>query len=116
MISAAPSPVTVTWFQLMFALIGGGTLAAVINGLFKRRELGASATKIITEAAASLTTQMQRRIEELEAEEQAHDIEWRKFKDLLRAHEAWDRQFVKKMRQLNPDETIPDPPPLYLED
>lgn len=119
MLIAEVTPSTsVTWFQIVFALIMGGALAAVINGFFNKKQLGASATKLITDAAASVTGSMQKRLDELEeAEEEreqkdkAREKEWRAFKIQLFRHEAWDRKVVNKFRDLGIE--IEDPPPLY---
>ena len=113
-----PPTTSVTWFQILIALIMGGALAAVINGFFNKKQLGASATKLITDAAASVTGSMKTRLDELEAAEEerekkdrVREQEWRNFKIQLFRHEAWDRKVVNKFRDLGIE--IEDPPSLY---
>lgn len=108
-----PSTATVTWFQLGVALVAGGSVAALLNGLFNRKQLGASATKIITDAAASVTGSMTNRLKELEDKDELREAEWRSLKTNLFRHEGWDRKVVSKLRALDPNVEIEDPPPLY---
>lgn len=111
--------------QLVVALVGGGTIAAVINAIMARKKLGADATKIITEAAAGVTAdlrkevdrlrmrsdRLQQQIDDCERREERWERERREWRDVLALHAAWDHVTIVQAR----DAGIPlsPTPPLY---
>lgn len=110
---------TDTWIQILAALGAGGILTAAVNGYLNRRKLGAEATKIITDAAASTVkdvrednARLRLRVEHLEQLEDAWESERQAWRDVLMLHAAFDHLVVKRLQ----DEGItdlPSPPPLY---
>lgn len=112
--------------QLIVALVGGGTIAAVINAIMSRKKLGADATKIITEAAAGVATdlradntdlrqrlaRLQTQVAECEAREDRWELERREWRDILQVHAAWDHMAVVSLRDHGVID-LPAPPPLY---
>lgn len=125
--------------QLVVAVLGGGTLAAVLNAIMSRKKLGADATKIITEAAAGVASdlrtdnqalrtkqaELEARVDELEQREEAINLahrretaQWERerqdWRRVLQLHAAWDHMAVTKLREtMAEDVTLPEPPPLY---
>lgn len=99
--------------QVLVAIAASGVLGAVINGLVNRRKLGADATKIITDAAASVTDTMQKRLASLESKEDERDAEEVAWRFTLAIHAAWDRKAIDIIRTAIPSADIDDPPPLY---
>jgi hypothetical protein len=122
---------TNTIIQLLVAMAGTGSLVAVVQGLFTRRktraevaETGASATKVITDAAALLVATVQSdnvalraeivalrgRVDRLQAWREAAE---RNFE----VHERWDEAMVEAVRVCARDHhyvfaDIGNPPPL----
>src|SRR3954452_10282312 len=95
---------TETLVQLLVAMAGTGSLVAIVQGLFARRktraevaETGASATKVITDAAALLVSTVQSDHVALGAEsiglrEQVNRLQaWREAAERnFEVHERWD--------------------------
>lgn len=112
--------------QLVVALVGGGTIAAVINAVMARKKLGADATKVITEAAAGVATDLRkdnadlrtevatlrRQVTECEAREDRWELERREWRDILQVHAAWDHMAVTALRRAGVSD-IALPPALY---
>lgn len=121
-----------TIVQLLVAMAGTGGLVAVVQGLFARRkthaevaETGASATKVITDAAAILVSTVQSDNVALRAEitalrEQVARLQaWREAAERgFETHERWDERMAQAIRVCSghhdwPElRTIDDPPPL----
>jgi len=100
----------------------GAIVSAIVAGLFSKKKLGAEATKIITDAAAGVVTQMQDRLNRaeqreaaaerrLEEVEEAHARERDAWWDALTLHAAWDTVINAKLRDLGVTD-LPEPPPL----
>lgn len=125
--------------QLAIAVLGGGTLAAILNAIMSRKKLGADATKIITEAAAGVASDLrtdnqnlrtkisdlESRVDELEQREEAINLahrretaQWERerqdWRATLQLHAAWDHLAVTKLREIDDEAAeLPEPPPLY---
>lgn len=116
-------------------------LAAVVNGVMSRRKIGAEATEIITKAASGVVERLEDELERqvlalglketniealkervrfLETHEAQHHLdrlnwddersEWREY---LQAHVSFDYMMIERLRVLDPEGHIPQPPPLY---
>lgn len=123
---------TDTLVQLLVAMAGTGSLVAVVQGLFTRRktraevaQTGASATKVITDAAAVLVANVQSDNVALRAElvalrGQVNRLHaWREAAERnFEAHERWDDRMAKAIRVCSGHHDWPempameDPPPL----
>lgn len=110
---------TDTWIQILAALGAGGILTAAVNGYLNRRKLGAEATKIITDAAASTVkdvrednARLRARVETLEQREDSWEIERKAWRDVLMLHAAFDHVVVQRLKDAGITD-LPDPPPLY---
>lgn len=91
---------------ILVSLFGAGTIGVIINALISRRKIGADATQVITQAAASLVSSTTGRLEAVERELTA-------IRSSARKHEAWDRQVVRQLRAAGLE--VADPPPLIPE-
>lgn len=100
------------WLQVVIAVFGSGLLTAIVTAVFNKRKLSADAAKLITDAAASVTTTMSTRLQELEAKERLRELQEDAFRLKLEKHEEWDRTLVNRVRQIDPTMQIPDPPSL----
>jgi hypothetical protein len=122
---------TDTIVQLLVAMAGTGSLVAVVQGLFTRRktraevqETGASATKVITDAAALLVSTVQSdnvalRAEIIALREQVNRLHaWREAAERnFEVHERWDEIMAEAIRTCARDHryayaNIDNPPPL----
>jgi hypothetical protein len=116
---------TDTLVQLLIVLAGSGVMVATIQGLFTRRKThaevestGASATKILTDAAAVIVANMQSdninlrtEINSLRAELTAMR-HWRdQMDDVLDVHEVWDKRVYEAIGRCTTDHGYPDPGP-----
>jgi energy-converting hydrogenase Eha subunit A len=128
---AAATDGAATLVQFIIAMAGSGMLVATIQGLFTRRktraeveETGASATKVITDAAAVLVSNVNADNVALRAEltavrgQLARLLAWQEaLERSLEIHERWDAQMVMAIRTCARDHSYPfadigDPPPL----
>lgn len=100
------------WLQIVTAVFGSGLLTAVVTAVFNKRKLSADAAKLITDAAASVTNTMSKRLQELEAKEHLRELQEDNFRLRLERHEEWDRMLVQRIRLIDPTMQIPDPPSL----
>lgn len=113
-----------TLVQLIVAMAGSGVVVAVIQGVFTRHKTkaevestGANATKLITDAAASVVDRVQADNATLRAEVAALRAEvatlgrWRSAaEDNFERHEEWDVEVATQLRErLVP---VEDPPSL----
>lgn len=129
MIRAQAGTSTDTLVQLLVAMAGTGSLVAVVQGLFTRRktraevaETGASATKVITDAAAVLVANVQSDNVSLRAElvvlrEQVTRLHtWREAAERnFEIHERWDERIAETIRLCTAHHDWPavgSPPPL----
>lgn len=101
-------------------------VTSVTNNLMTRKRLGAEATKIITDAATGVVTdvradnkrlrdsevELRGRIDALEKAQDAWEDEKRRWKQILQDHEHWDTLVSQELRSVHPETNIPDPPPL----
>lgn len=112
---------------LLGALGLSGITAGLINAISNRKKTGADATKVITDAALGVVTQLQERIKELLAEQttlkqEVSDLQDREDdrdsretaarKALLKHHE-WDLRLTRLINEKLPDhsgELLPPPP------
>lgn len=114
---------------ILIAVLGsasiGAILAAIVNGIFSKRKLGAEATEIITKAAAGVVTNLEsenkrqaaiidkmvtdhrRTIETLMA---SHAEEIDEYRRVLQLHVAWDLIAIGEISKLGVD--LPPAPPL----
>ena len=121
---------------LLQILVSAGfatVVVAVINAVITRRKLGAEATKIITDAASGVVANIEKdnerlrsndlkktkriaaletRVDDLEDEQRGWEREREDWLRVLQMHVAWDTLAVAKLRELAPDFSLPDPPPL----
>lgn len=133
-----PGTGTDTLVQLLLAVAGTGSLVAVVQGLFTRRktraevqETGASATKVITDAAATLVSNVNADNVALRHENERIDAEVDRLRSIVawlttwqqsaernfERHEAWDVEVVRRLHECGslhsfPSGPIPPPPPL----
>jgi hypothetical protein len=124
--------------QLIIAMAGTGSLVAVVQGLFTRRktraevqETGASATKVITDAAAVIVSNMAADNVALRQENNRIDVEiarlreavnwltaWREAAERnMERHERWDADVAERLQECGslhkfPSGPIGPPPPL----
>lgn len=67
-----------TWWQFAMVAVGGGTMAAIVNGLLLRRKIGAETESVTVTTATALLDQMrqevQRLLERVREAEDAADI------------------------------------------
>lgn len=115
----------------LLAAVGfSGIVAALINAISNRKKTGADATKVITDAALGVVTQLQERIKELLAEQsnlktQVNDLEEREDQRDAREHAArrallkhheWDLRLARFINENHPDHAdLLPPPPLFDE-
>lgn len=123
---------TDTLVQFIVAVAGTGGLVAVVQGLFTRRktraevaETGASATKVITDAAAVLVSNVNADNADLRAQVLAlrKDVDrlqlWREAAERnFDRHERWDKVVTEAVRSCSRDHgylasvDLENPPPL----
>jgi hypothetical protein len=126
--AADPSGTT----QIVVAALAGGGIsavaAAVITALSSRRKLGAEATKIITDAAAGVVTNLNSELarqrkdnDELMTENgeqrdqikhlvEEHENLLEQYRRVLQLHAAWDALAVAKLGEANIADFPPVPP------
>ena len=98
-------------------------VAAAINAISNRKKTGADATKVITDAALGVVTQLQSRIQDLLGEitelknrEDARDRREDAATRALLRHHQWDLRLVDVINENLPDhEHLLPPPPLFNE-
>jgi hypothetical protein len=121
---------------IVIAVLGsaglGAIIAAVVNGFFSKRKLGAEATEIITKAAAGVVTNLEAEnlrqsaamakmvvdhaalIAEMklkmDAQTASHALEIEEFKRVLQLHVAWDTIAIAKLNEVKIH--LPPAPPL----
>lgn len=109
---------------IVAALASGGLVsifAAIINGFFSRKKLGADAAEAISRAAAGVVERLEaevRRqetlIREMAEEHRRQRAEWHQerveVRNTLAAHVAWDGIAIQKMAEFGVE--LPDPPPV----
>ena len=98
-------------------------VAAAINAISNRKKTGADATKVITDAALGVVTQLQDRIkdlleevEELRARQDETDRKNASARRALRKHHEWDLDLVRVINEHLPTHVDLLPPPPLLED
>ena len=98
-------------------------VAATINAISNRKKTGADATKIITDAALDVVTQLQDRIkdllaevEDLRARQDETDRKNTSARRALRKHHEWDLELVRVINKHLPTRVDLLPPPPLLED
>ena len=134
MIAAAADPaVGLSGAQAIVSILGvlgfGSVIAAVVNGLWTRKKLGADATEIITKAASgvveNISSDNARLRVELDEERQERRAEQADFKAemrrivaehalVLQIHAAWDHLAVEACAKAGIE--LPAPPALYAQD
>lgn len=113
--------------ELLVAILGstglGAIIAAVINGYFSHRKLGAEATKIISDAAVGVVERIEDELERqtdatetakrrlIQERERWHEerLAWRR---LMREWGSWEATVIEAVRAAG-IEGIPPPPPTY---
>jgi len=109
---------------IVAALASGGivsVLAAVINGIFSRKKLGADAAEAISRAAAGVVERLEAEVRRQETlilkmadDHRSQRAEWQQerieVRNTLAAHVAWDGIAIQKMAEFGV--TLPDPPPV----
>ena len=102
----------------ILSTLGIGSVAgAVIAGLFSRKKLGADATKIITEAAAGVVTDLRAEVGRADAKmdrmRAAFEAERESWRRVLQLHVAWDTIAIAKYNAMcTPGDELPPAPPL----
>lgn len=116
----------------VLTLLGSGTVAAVVAGLFGRRKISAEATEIVTRAAGAQVERLSRELQDVRAElgrerdarsaleRKVDSMERREgvARDLMVVHAGWDYRASDVLRryltaeQLEDEQLLP-PPPLY---
>ena len=99
--------------QLLIAIATSGLFGAIINGIINRKKLGADATKIITDAAASVVTTTEKSLSDIRLREDQWETKERKWYQVLRRHEEWDRKAYWALKTQAPHVKIEEPTPLY---
>ena len=111
--------------ETVTAIIGAvglsSIVAAAINAISNRKKTGADATKVITDAALGVVTQLQTRIKDLLAEvnelkerEDARDRREEAARRALIKHDEWDRTLVRVINENLPGrKDLLPPPPLF---
>lgn len=97
-------------------------IVALITAFSNRAKTGADATKVITEAALGVVSQLEKTIDALKA--QINELEHREARRSIREnlanqaalkHQKWDNDLVALINDRFPnDPDIPAPPPLYF--
>lgn len=96
----------------------GSVLGAVVAAIASRKKLGADATKIITEAAAGVVTDLRAELGRSEAKMERMRLafveEREAWRRVLQLHVAWDSIAIAKVNALLPvgSEPLPPAPPL----
>lgn len=101
-----------------------GIVAAGINAISNRKKTGADATKVITDAALGVVTQLQAQIKALTDEvtllkqrEDERDKRDDRSKRALMSHHQWDLGLADLVNRQLPDHVhLFPPPPLFLEE
>ena len=114
--------------ETVTAVLGAAGLstivAAAINAISNRKKTGADATKVITDAALGVVTQLQTRITELlgevaelkKREDERDRREELATRALLRHHQ-WDLRLVAIVNEALPEhKNLLPPPPLFQEE
>lgn len=99
-------------------------VAAAINAISNRKKTGADATKVITDAALGVVTQLQSRVKdlldevkELKAREDARDQREEAARLALMKHHQWDLRLVDLINESLPTRVdLLPPPPLFQEE
>jgi hypothetical protein len=99
-------------------------VAAAINAISNRKKTGADATKVITDAALGVVTQLQSRIKDLLAEvsdlksrEDDRDRREDAARRALLRHHQWDLRLADIINHSLPDHAhLLPPPPLFAEE
>lgn len=99
-------------------------VAAAINAISNRKKTGADATKVITDAALGVVTQLQSRIkdllgevQELQRREDERDLREAAARRALIRHHQWDIRLVSIINESLPaHQNLLPPPPLFHED
>lgn len=122
--------------QLLGAAAVSAVLGAIVNGIINRRKLGAEATQIISDAAASTVKNVQSdnaslreelrgvrtELDEMKEAMRHREAEWRQEREsqqaVLQVHAAYDSLMVQRLRECSTGShlaltDIGDPPPLY---
>lgn len=102
--------------QLLIAVATSGIFGAILNGLLNRRKLGADATKIITDAAANVVTSTKQSLDEIRLREDEWERKERRWYQVLRKHEEWDRKAYWTLKTQVPHVNIGEPTTLYPEE
>ena len=89
-----------------------GIAAATINFFANRKRGGADATKIITDAAASIVTSLRERVDELERREDERDDWEEEIREASVAHAQWDMDRIAELARFAPQLKIKPPPPM----
>lgn len=107
--------------SIALAVVISGTGAAFVTGMWNRKQLGANAAKIITDAAAgvvqTMTTERVDMLVRLDAlERQVGSLLRQRSADREAAilHAAWDHLAIAHLQEHAVH--LPDPPPLYAPD
>ena len=111
-------------FSAILGAIGlSSIIAAAINAISNRKKTGADATKVITDAALGVVTQLQDRIKvlltevnELRTRQDEQDRKDAAARRVLRKHHEWDLALVRVINQQLPNHADLLPPPPLLED
>jgi len=113
--------------SLIVAFGGGTILNELLRNFLGRKKLGADASKIISEAAASTVTlvrteaeELRKQVTELRKEVAAlrkmrdeDDEQTRFHRRLLQEHDAWDEDVMARCATAVPSIQLRDRPPLY---
>jgi len=113
--------------SLVVAVGGGSVLNELLRNFLGRKKLGADASKIISEAAASTVTlvrseaenlskqveKLTRQVENLTKLREQDDEDRRHHRIMLDAHAAWDRDVISRCESCTPVVELREMPPLY---
>lgn len=79
-------------FSLLVALVGGGFLGSLVQGILQRRKLGADYADVIARSATGLLKPLAERVDELQAQLITEQGRARQLsRDLEAAHESLER-------------------------
>ena len=113
--------------SLVVAFGGGTVLNQLLGNFLGRKKLGADASKIISEAAASTVTmirgeaddlrkeviELRKQIDRLQKLREEDDEQTRFHRRLLQDHDAWDEEVMARCATAVPVIQLRDRPPLY---
>ena len=98
---------TSTVVAILGSVASSSILAALINFYANRKKVGADATKIITDAAASVVSTLKAQVDELERRDDERDEEMKRHTEVINAQ----ADYIQELRTHIANGKPPPPPP-----